>query len=47
MNAKTQALVDALELAQATIERLQPSVPYDSTQGTRDVIRAALDGAVS
>ena len=35
-------LLNALELALATIERLKPPTPYDSTQGTRDVINAAI-----
>ena len=35
-------MIDALELALATIERLKPARPYDSTQGTRDVINAAI-----
>ncbi len=47
MDKTTQILVDALQLAQATIERLKPPTPHDSTQGTRDVIRAALDKAAS
>lgn len=33
-----EALLGALELARATIERLKPPTPFDSTQGTRDVI---------
>lgn len=42
--AEVIALREALALAEATICRLKPTVPYDSTQGTRDVIRAALEG---
>lgn len=38
-------MLAALELALATIERLKPPSPYDSTQGTRDVINAALTKA--
>lgn len=39
------AMLEALRLAEATIERLHPSTPFDSTQGTRDVIRAAIAAA--
>ena len=35
------------QLALATIERLKPPQPYDSTQGTRDVINAAIDKALA
>jgi hypothetical protein len=35
-------LLNALELALATIQRLAPPKPYDHTQGTRDVINAAI-----
>lgn len=35
-------LLEALRLALATIERLKPPQAFDSTQGTRDVIRAAI-----
>lgn len=35
-------LLAALRLAMATIERIKPPVPHDSTQGTRDVICAAI-----
>lgn len=40
--AAAPGLLAALELALATIHRLSPPVPYDSTQGTRDVIAAAI-----
>jgi hypothetical protein len=36
------AMVEALEVAKATLHRVAPCQPYDSTQGTRDVIDAAL-----
>jgi len=35
-------LLAALELALATIERIHPSSPFDSTQGTRDIAKAAI-----
>lgn len=35
-------LLNALELAMATLERVKPSRPCDSTQGTRDVCNAAI-----
>lgn len=35
-------LLAALRLALATLERVQPSRPFDSTQGTRDVAAAAI-----
>lgn len=40
-----EALLDALNLALATIERLKPPTPYDSTQGTRDVIKKSIKQA--
>ena len=43
--ASAPELLEALELALATIHRLKPPNPYDSTQGTRDVIEAALTKA--
>ena len=43
--AAAPEMLNALELALATIERLKPSKPYDSTQGTRDVINAAITRA--
>jgi hypothetical protein len=45
MNQQTELLTEAkdtLNLALATIERLKPSKPYDSTQGTRDVINTLV-----
>ena len=47
LEADNARLREALELADATIRRLKPPVPYDSTQGTRDVISAALAGVQS
>ena len=35
-------VIEALQLALATIERLKPPQPFDSTQGTRDVLNAAI-----
>lgn len=41
-------LLAALEMAEATINRLRPqTAPFDSTQGTRDVIRAAIAKATA
>lgn len=37
-----EGLINALKLAKATIERLKPSVPWEFTQGTRDVIDKAI-----
>lgn len=37
-----EELLDALRISLATIERIQPPKPYDATQGTRDVIEAAI-----
>ena len=45
--AAAPELLAALELAQATIERLSPARPFDSTQGTRDVIRLAIAKATA
>lgn len=38
-------LLNALELAMATLERVKPSRPCDSTQGTRDVCNVAISKA--
>ncbi len=40
--AAAPELLEALQLASATIERLKPSQPIDSISGTRDVINAAI-----
>jgi hypothetical protein len=40
-------LLNALELALATIQRLSHPKPYDHTQGTRDVITAAISKAIT
>lgn len=43
--AAAPSMLNALTLALATIERLKPPTPYDSTQGTRDVINQAINQA--
>jgi len=43
--ASSPDLLNALELALATIQRLAPPKPYDHTQGTRDVINASISKA--
>lgn len=40
--AAAPELLDALELALVTLVRVKPPKPHDSTQGTRDVINAAI-----
>ena len=41
--AAAPELLEALELALATLERVKPdSLPFDSTKGTKDFARAAI-----